>query len=366
MALQASRFRLDTFEPSYEWRAVPQDVCIPPGLEVKLRLQSEGARIARIPPNWRLLVVSAPGNDACRIDVARMTRLAEVRNLILRELGLSVDEKVVAVLRADSADVAGGLAGDHGWTQTVEEARLFGRRATCVIRPAVRAQGKATQESGLRQRALELVKQETKSMAYCRGHPSDLGLPTRQEIHDLFVATSADQHNMFLHKPPASSLDERESKRTKVSLDGATFVHQRTRRPFAPPYRLRHKTKDVWSLTRCKTDSQTVLQTKPACVNHLRPRRKSWLPRKLAEIAKLSVAEPVILPSPQQELLLPIRRRRTSFLQRKVADISRSTYDQSFVPLLRGKSTKFRRRRSSWLPRKVAELIGQSACKTAS
>lgn len=320
--------------------------------------------MARIPPNWRLLVVSSPGNDACRIDVARTTQLTEVRNLILRELGLSVDEKVVSVLRADSADVAGGLAGEHGWTQTVEEARLFGRRATCVIRPAVRAQGKATQESGLRQRALQPVKQEARSKAFCQGYPSDSGLPTCQEVHDLFVATSAEQDYIFLQKLPAGILDEREPKRTKVSIDGATFVHEHTRRPFAPPYRLRRKTKDVWSLTGCKTDSQMVLQTKPACVNHLGRRRGSWLPRKLAEIAK--IAEPVILPSPQQELLLPIRRRRTSFLQRKVADMARSKYDKSCVRALSDKSAKFRRRRSSWLPRKVAELTVLSACTISS
>lgn len=316
--------------------------------------------MARIPPYWRLLVVSAPGNDACRINVARTTRLAEVRSLILRELGLSAGEKVVTVLRADGCDVAGSFAGDHCWMQTVEESSLFGRRVTCVIRPAVRAQMKASWESASRQPALEPVKQEeTKSTYSCQDSRTGSELLTCSEMYSFLLAKpAADQDSLLLCEPAACVSDEPKPKRAKVSLHGATSM-QHTQRCLAPPCRLRRKTKDVWSLTKSKpNNSQQVLQTKPECIEYLRRRRRSWLPRKLADIAK--TAEPLILPSSQSEVVLPIRRRRTSFLQRKVADLAMSKCDKSFVSMSDSKADKFRRRRSSWLPRKTAELTGIS------
>eukprot|EP00930_Biecheleria_cincta_P104172 TRINITY_DN96354_c0_g1_i1.p1 TRINITY_DN96354_c0_g1~~TRINITY_DN96354_c0_g1_i1.p1 ORF type:complete len:413 (-),score=58.43 TRINITY_DN96354_c0_g1_i1:143-1312(-) len=359
MALQASGERMEVFEPSYEWGAVPQKVCIPPGLEVKLSLQSGGARMARIPSYWRLLVVSAPGDDACRLDVSRTMRLAEVQKLILRELGLGAGKKVVSVLRADSCDVAGGLAGDHCWTQTVEESRLFGRRVTCVIRPAACAQVKVSVESASQQPALEPVKQaEAKSKSSCENSHTDSGLRTCSEIYNVLLAKSVDQDPLLPCQAAASVSDERKPKCAKVSFHGVTFV-QHTTRCLAPPCRLRRKTKDVWTLPGSKPGHVQLLpQTKPACVDYLRRRRRSWLPRKLADAAK--TAEPEISPSFPHELLLPIRRRRTSFLQRKVADIAMSKCDKSFVSMSVGKSEKMRRRRSSWLPRKIAELTGLS------
>lgn len=119
------------FVPTYEWTTVGETVSVPPGLEVRLPVDGSNTRSARIPPNWRLLVVSDPGNDACRIDVTRITTLVEVRTAIAGAMAAGDVERVQALL-ADGVSIAGTDA--RSWTKTVEQASLFGRRITTRIK----------------------------------------------------------------------------------------------------------------------------------------------------------------------------------------------------------------------------------------
>ncbi|CAE8651262.1 unnamed protein product [Polarella glacialis] len=101
------------------------------GLEVRLPIDGVSAKFARIPPTWRLLVVSVPQNEGRRVDVRRSTCLTEVRAM-LAPLADGSDGQIGSLL-ADDGLVAGGSAGEESWQKTVEQALLFGKRVTCTI-----------------------------------------------------------------------------------------------------------------------------------------------------------------------------------------------------------------------------------------
>lgn len=122
------------FVPSYEWAIVGDGTSIPPGLEVRLPVDGSGGRTARIPPNWRMLVVSQPGNDACRLDITRRSTLAEVRTAIAASLAEGDEARVTDVF-ADETIVASDRE-SRSWDGTVEQAQLFGRRITSTIAAA--------------------------------------------------------------------------------------------------------------------------------------------------------------------------------------------------------------------------------------
>mmetsp|Transcript_59019 Transcript_59019/g.191108 ORF Transcript_59019/g.191108 Transcript_59019/m.191108 type:complete len:364 (+) Transcript_59019:90-1181(+) len=124
------------FAPSYEWAAVPEEASVPPGLEMNLSMDGSGSRSARIPPSWRMLVVSEPGNDACRFDVARWSTLAAVRAEVAKAMA-DGDLSRVRALLADGVAIAGEGTPESCWARTVEHAQLFGRRITAsIISPA--------------------------------------------------------------------------------------------------------------------------------------------------------------------------------------------------------------------------------------
>eukprot|EP00401_Gymnodinium_catenatum_P039964 CAMPEP_0117515620 /NCGR_PEP_ID=MMETSP0784-20121206/30674_1 /TAXON_ID=39447 /ORGANISM="" /LENGTH=428 /DNA_ID=CAMNT_0005311443 /DNA_START=1 /DNA_END=1288 /DNA_ORIENTATION=+ len=122
------------FVPSYDWQAVPEGALAPPGLEYRLAMDGSGARTARIPPSWRMLVVAQPQNEGCRVDVTRTTPLADVRVAIAAKLA-DGDMQRVDALFADDVLIAGGGAGSYSWIANVDEANVFGRRMTCTVLP---------------------------------------------------------------------------------------------------------------------------------------------------------------------------------------------------------------------------------------
>lgn len=120
------------YVPSYEWADLPQKARVPPGLEVRLAVDGSGARAARIPSSWRLLVVAQPANEACRVDVFRGTTLVQVRQAVATKLA-GGDASRVEMLLADDKALAGGGADNRAWGMTIEQANLFGKRVTCTI-----------------------------------------------------------------------------------------------------------------------------------------------------------------------------------------------------------------------------------------
>lgn len=117
-----------TFVPTYDWAMVPEGARVPPGLEVRMSVDGTGTKMARISPSWRMLVVSEPGNDACRLDVTRNTTLAQIRAAVAEKLAGGEVPRVSALL-ADGV----ALTSDDNWARTVGDAQLFGRRMTCTI-----------------------------------------------------------------------------------------------------------------------------------------------------------------------------------------------------------------------------------------
>ena len=150
-----------TFEPTYEWAAVPAGAMIPSGLEVKLtmhekhaELQGDGPeaapqaedppRLARIPPTWRLQVWVGQGFGFARQDVTRTTTVERLEAAIRASLVLHHGEGCAPfpMLWIGSERL--------GASETAEGATLFTRRANLIVKLtpcAGEEDGKATATS---------------------------------------------------------------------------------------------------------------------------------------------------------------------------------------------------------------------------
>jgi hypothetical protein len=78
-----------------------------------------------------LLVVSQPGNDACRLDVTRKTTFEEVRAGIAAALSEGEVDRVKKLLVDGIVEASEEDA--CSWSKTVEDARVFGRRVTASV-----------------------------------------------------------------------------------------------------------------------------------------------------------------------------------------------------------------------------------------
>ena len=116
------------FEPSYEWRDVPDAATLPPGLEVQERSVEGGTRRARIPPSWELsLWVDHEWGHWSFPAVGRATTVRELRTALAEYLGLAVDAVLVMHRHSPLSD-----------DSTAEAAQLHQRRAELRVAQAVR------------------------------------------------------------------------------------------------------------------------------------------------------------------------------------------------------------------------------------
>lgn len=67
------------FVPSYAWQIVDSWQTVPPGMEVKMPLDGERHKTARIPPQWQLQLGLGAVPGFARLEVTRATEVHELR-----------------------------------------------------------------------------------------------------------------------------------------------------------------------------------------------------------------------------------------------------------------------------------------------
>lgn len=332
------------FVPTFDWSPIPQGVGIPPGLEVRLAVDGSGCRKARIPPRWRLQVVSTDGRHACRVDVVRDMHLAEVRRHIAELLHLDDVPLGVEALLVDDVPVAGGAAGCSAWALTVEEAQLFGCRVTFTLhtKPEPLVAAHATPDPPA---VAVAVRASPGAKAFAPGAVT----AASQAMH-LQAAGGAAAAACGVPPPGGAArrkslLLERRRRRTswlprkQAELMAKALSAQAT--PAKPPASLTPavagigKGKGVISSAVPATtkDATTRAPPQPARAPPgqeppVRRRRTSFVARKQAEIRAEAAAKEASMKrklAPKQE----VRRRRTSFAIRKMADIAASEVQQA-------------------------------------
>ena len=118
------------YQAGYDWREVLPEQSIPVGLEVMASLEEGVPTIARVPGKWRLEVKVEVGWGKAaayiKMDVERKTTVDEViAEVVSKHPGVFPAETRVR-LAVDGVpwDVDKGA-------QTVEQAKLFGRKVSC-------------------------------------------------------------------------------------------------------------------------------------------------------------------------------------------------------------------------------------------
>ena len=106
--------------PCYEWQELPEEVSIPPGLDIELPLDGRPRR-ARIPPRWQLRVSTAD-HGFWRQDVTKLTSALELRQGAAVHVGQPLESVLLSF--------AGALVEDG---VTVEELGLFGRERELLV-----------------------------------------------------------------------------------------------------------------------------------------------------------------------------------------------------------------------------------------
>lgn len=315
--------RHSQFAPSYEWAAIAPGQSIPPGIETRLSLSGNGARWARIPPRWRLHVVQTPGDDACRVDVSRSMRLADLRRALAEAFRLGGDIQCIEAVRADGVLIAGNSKGIESWAQTVEGAQLFGRRISCST-------GLMKLDVGL-QHPISYADAATASAARPSKdfHPK-LGRPPHGDH-------GTTQQQRLMPQMTLDSDQDRKRKRrctetTTLCLVAAAVPNHQQNVASVPPQR---SVPDLAGKIRSPTRGRST--TVNADANMVRRRRSSFYSRKVKELTE---------------------RHTNVVTDGRIASTSVPPVSSDRPNLASSKTNALaRHRRCSFLPRKAAELL---------
>lgn len=265
-------------------------------------------------------MVREQGSDACRVDVSRFMHLAELRRLIAHSLKLHEDEHRIAMLRGNGSDLAGGLAGEASWAQTIEEAQLFGQRVTCIVVPTNVGMNSLCGQ--------QVARMEVWSDSQRQAHKDQLALVSPMSSGKATSLQASKDHVVF--SLPRSRklnstmvLDEPDAKRLKLvpRIPAAPQEHSvGTRR------RLRRKT-----TPRELADAPQGCPS-AALPQHIAPLANTNMSKLLADssIVNGKIAEEVKTSEVQEPVSKSElhRRRRSSFLPRKLAELSLSPIDK--------------------------------------